>query len=157
MKFIWLCGVRWASGFIFFHLDIFPIAIKYHWIVHSFPTNLKLCFYYILNTHVFRDKFQDCIFLLISASELCITKYCTLYVSFVTIGKNNKNVFLLLINKIFIITNEIIFIILIFHDIQVFSIVIIFQVRGIYLEHLFRSSFMFVKVVYFLINLIYKK
>ena len=57
----------------------------------------------------------------------------------------------------FIITNEIIFIILICHNIQVFSMVIIFQVRGIYLEHLFRSSFMFVKVVYFLINLIYKK
>lgn len=93
MKFIWLFGVRWVSSFIFFHLDIFPIAIKYHWIVHSFPTNLKFRIYYILNIYVFRDKFQDCIFLFISASELCINTYCNLYVSFVTVGKNNKSIF----------------------------------------------------------------
>ena len=93
MKFIWLFGVRWISSFIFSHLDIFPIAIKYHWIVHSFPTNWKFCFHYILNIYVFRDKFQDSVFLFISASELCINMYCSLYVSFVTVGKNNKSIF----------------------------------------------------------------
>lgn len=64
----------------------------------------------------------------ISGAGLCLDKSCNLSVSFLIVGRG-------------------LFIILDFHNIQVFSTEIIFRVRSIYLQHLFRSAFTFGNVL----------